>query len=380
MDEAAVLTTLLEAYSPSGREADAVCAFTQVARSMGYASDIDGAGNGLARRGHGRPQILFLGHIDTVDGFLPVRVHGGRIAGRGACDAKGALAAALVAARGWEGPGEILVAAAVGEELDSRGARYLIPRHRPDALLVGEPSGWSGITVGYKGNLSVEVAIEGRRSHLASPAPTTVESALDLVARLRGFCEARRGPTPFASVTAKVHSIETRRLDGRELVTVGVNVRVPPGRTTADVLAFLESQGEATVCRVVDRSEPVLVDPRSEVVRALCAGIRGEGGRPTLLRKSGTSDLNLSAPAWRCPAAVYGPGDSHLDHTDREALDLEDLRKSVRVLEIAFARIADRSEGMRTGDESRVAAMRAAGAGRRRPPSASRARPRGTAA
>ena len=71
-------------------------------------------------------------------------------------------------------------------------------------------------------------------------------------------------------------------------------------------------------------------------MRALVSGIQGEGGQPTLRKKSGTSDMNLAVPVWRCPTAAYGPGDAHLDHTDGERLSLEELRASAKVLRHAF--------------------------------------------
>src|SRR3989304_5791964 len=121
MDEVGVLLELVKAHSPSGREEDGVRAFTQVAQSLGFATEVDGAGNGIARIGSGKPQTLFLGHVDTVEGELPVRVEDGRVYGRGAVDAKGALATALLAAKDHAGPGGSLVVAAGGEGGDSRG-------------------------------------------------------------------------------------------------------------------------------------------------------------------------------------------------------------------------------------------------------------------
>jgi len=344
MDDVAILRALLEAYSPSGREGEAVSTFLRLARSLGFTAHADREGNGIARIGAGRPQVMFLGHIDTVEGELPVRIARGNIMGRGACDAKGALAAALVAGSHHTGPGEIVIVGAVGEERDSRGARYLIPRHRPDFLIVGEPSGWSGVTVGYKGNLSLIVRFEGERSHLSAPAATTVEAGLAFLESLRRFCEARQGDSGFRSLTLKVHTIDTRREGSREHVEIGVNLRLPPGVSVNDVLAFLKESGVEGRSQVIDHSEAVEVPTRNDVVRALCAGIRKAGARPTLLRKLGTSDLNLAVPAWGCAAAAYGPGDSHLDHTDSESLDVQEFRRSIEVLHGAFSRLAARPE------------------------------------
>jgi len=48
--------------------------------------------------------------------------------------------------------------------------------------------------------------------------------------------------------------------------------------------------------------------------------------------KTGTSDMNILAPVWGCPAVAYGPGDSRLDHTPEEAIDLAEFQRGVDVL------------------------------------------------
>jgi len=343
MDEVEILRGLVEEYSPSGQEAGAVRRFVELGPILGLTAETDGAGNGIARIGVGPPTVLFLGHIDTVQGELPVRLVDGRLSGRGTCDAKGALAAALVAASRRDGPGEIVVIAAVGEEHDSRGTRYLLNRHRPDFVIVGEPSGWDGVTIGYKGNLSLVLRFDGDRTHLSAPTATTVEASLAIVARLRRACDDRAGTTPFRSLTMKVHSINTIRSGSREQVEIGLNLRLPPGAHYAEVLDFVQEIADGVRCEVIDSSDAVEVDPRNDVVRALGTGIRSVGGRPTLLRKLGTSDMNLAAPAWRCPAAAYGPGDSHLDHTDAESLEIDEIRRSDEVLRTAFLFLARRT-------------------------------------
>jgi LysW-gamma-L-lysine carboxypeptidase len=54
--------------------------------------------------------------------------------------------------------------------------------------------------------------------------------------------------------------------------------------------------------------------------------------------KSGTSDMNILAPAWACPMVAYGPGDSRYDHTPIERLSLNDYARSIRVLQSVLAR------------------------------------------
>ena len=344
MDDVEVLRALVEEYGPSGDEQRAVRRFTDVATAFGFDVRTDEVGNAIARIGRGSPRIVFLGHIDTVEGALPVRLEGGRLHGRGTCDAKGPLASALVAASRHSSAGEILVVGAVGEERDSRGTRHLVQHlARPDFLIVGEPSGWDSVTIGYKGNLSLIVRVQGERAHLASPEPTTVETGLGFLEELRRFCETKRRETPFDSLAMKVHSIRSDHEGGRETLEIGLNFRLPPGLAATEILSFLDRFSEPLSHEVLDESGAVQVASRNEVVRALCTGIREQGRRPTLLRKLGTSDMNLAVPAWQCPAAAYGPGDSHLDHTERENIAIADFLRGIEVLRVAFSRLATAS-------------------------------------
>jgi LysW-gamma-L-lysine carboxypeptidase len=349
VDEATALLRLLRPYSPSGAEAPAVRAFVRLARDLGFSARIDAAGNGIARRGRGRPHIVFLGHIDTVPGRLPVRRSRGRIHGRGAVDAKGPLTAALLAGQQFDAPGTIEVVAAVGEETDSRGARHLLRRDRIDAVIAGEPSRWDGVTVGYKGDLRLRATFRGARAHLSSPRPSVADTAVQWVEAVRAAPAWAPGTSAFRTLTAKVVSLATGG-DDAEWACVTLDLRIPPGRTTRTVEAELPREPGRPSLEPFIRIEPVEVDRASPVVRALEAGIRAAGGRPTLWRKSGTSDLNLVAPAWQVPGAAYGPGDPHLDHTSREAVSERELRRSVRVLAIAFRQLATELTSLRGSD------------------------------
>ncbi len=336
MDEEALLLPLLRAYSPSGRERPAVLAFVRAARALGYSTAIDAVGNGIARRGRGRPSVMYLGHIDTVEGRLPVRSARGRVYGRGAVDAKGPLAAALLAGPRLSSPGEYRVVAAVEEEIDSRGARHLLRGHRPDAVIAGEPSGWDGVTVGYKGELQVEAVFAGPRTHFASAQPTAADRASSWLAAVRRSVEEAPGPTPFRTLGSKIVGWTSATVAGRETARVTVDFRLPPGRSTAELLAGLPQEGAPAAVRPRIRVEPLEVPPTNPVARALIGGIRRAGGRPTVWRKTGTSDLNLVAPAWRVPGAAYGPGEARLDHTNRESIAVAELARSVEVLRAAL--------------------------------------------
>lgn len=339
MDELAVLDRLVRRYSPSGREEPAVREFARLARELGYTSHVDAAGNGVASRGRGRPVVLFLGHIDTVEGRLPVYRERGRLHGRGTVDAKGPLAAALYAGRSLRGPGEFRIVAAVGEETDSRGARHLLPRSRPDAVIAGEPSGWDGVTVGYKGELQLVAAFHGRRTHFSSPVPTAMDEALEWVGSVKEYVRARAGESAFRSLTMKVVGLESLREGDAETARVTLDFRLPPGRPAGELLRDLPVHPRRPSVAVRIRVDPVEVDRTNPVVTSLVQGIRAVGGRPTLWRKGGTSDLNLVVRAWGIPGAAYGPGDAHLDHTARESVSAVELARSVRVLKVALERL-----------------------------------------
>ncbi len=346
MDEGVLLERLARVYSPSGRESRVVSTFVGIARALGYATRVDAAGNGVAWRGRGRPEIMFLGHIDTVEGDRPVRRVRGQVHGRGVVDAKGAIAAALLAGRGFVGPGTFRVVAAVGEETDSRGARHLLGGRRPDAVIVGEPSGWQGVTIGYKGELRLEATFRGHRTHYASPQPTTADDAVDWVGSVRARVASHRGESPFRSLSAKTIGFESRPGSDPEEARVTVDARIPPGLSSREVEAMLRPGAGRPSVRVLARFEPVEVLRGNPVVMALTGAIRAQGGAPTLWRKSGTSDLNLVIPAWRIPGAAYGPGDARLDHTDRERLSVAELRRSAEVLRRALCELTAGTRGL----------------------------------
>lgn len=340
MDESAALLRLLRPYSPTGREWSAVREYVRLARELGYTASIDAAGNGLARKGVGRPRILFLGHIDTVPGRRPVRRSRGRVYGRGAVDAKGPLVAALLAGADFAGSGTLEVVASVGEETDSRGTRHLLGRRGVDAVIAGEPSRWDGVTVGYKGDLRIEATFRGRRTHYSSPQPTTADVALEWVGAVRAWVVAQQADSPFRSLSMKVLRYESQGDADEELVRLTLDFRLPPGTTVPAVLKGLPREPGHPRLTTTIRIEPIEATRTSPVVLALAAGVRAAGGRPTLWRKGGTSDWNLVGPAWKVPGAAYGPGDPHLDHTASESVSERDLHRSVLVLRTAFEQLA----------------------------------------
>ena len=102
--EIELLRGLVAIPSLSGDERAAVVYLCAAMAELGFATEIDGAGNAVGTIGDGPREIVLLGHIDTVPGTIPVRIEDGVLHGRGAVDAKGPLAT-FVCARGARGIG-----------------------------------------------------------------------------------------------------------------------------------------------------------------------------------------------------------------------------------------------------------------------------------
>jgi LysW-gamma-L-lysine carboxypeptidase len=79
------------------------------------------------------------------------------------------------------------------------------------------------------------------------------------------------------------------------------------------------------------------------LVRSFLGAIRSQGGTPVFKRKTGTSDMNVLGEKWRTDMIAYGPGDSTLDHTNSERLDIDEYARSIGVLKEAVKRSLSRS-------------------------------------
>jgi LysW-gamma-L-lysine carboxypeptidase len=147
----------------------------------------------------------------------------------------------------------------------------------------------------------------------------------------------------FERVTTKPISFEGGISDDGHSVeaTMDAQLRVPPEYTADQVREIADGCLEGGTVNWFDRVEPTLQSPRTPVARAFRAAIRGQDGEPRLLRKTGTSDMNVFADHWDCPMVTYGPGDSSLDHTPREHLLLPEYDRAVAVLETASERLLE---------------------------------------
>jgi LysW-gamma-L-lysine carboxypeptidase len=338
LDSLVLLDELVRIPSVTGDVDDAAAHLLELAAGAGYDATRDTAGNLLMSWGTGdaENEIVLLGHLDTVPGEIAVRHHGGRLYGRGAVDAKGPLAAALAAVSRLprDGGRRVTVIAACDEEGASEGARHLRGRTAPAHLIVLEPSGWDTITTGYRGCLRLHVTVSRPCAHHAARHPGAADV---LVGRLADVQQTMRTNAARAvdGVQVRVNTLAAHDDGITEHAGAVIEVRIPAGHSADGSLAALTSVlGDAHVA-VVSACEPVTVPRSNAVARALVRAISTAGGRPRYTTKTGTSDLNVVLPAWRCPAAVYGPGDCSLDHTPHESIAVSDLRRGTDILEAA---------------------------------------------
>lgn len=374
-----ILHDLVATPSVSGAERHAVDRFIHHALALGFRAEIDEAGNGIATRagqagthhrdtesteksaeGTDRVDVVLLGHIDTVPGDIPVRVEqdpsGDLILhGRGSVDAKGPLCAMLVAAsRAALPPGVTLrVCAAVGEEKPhSPGARHLSRTLRPQACIIGEPSGWDGVTLGYKGRLVMHIDIAQPCHHSAGPGDSAPDVAhrrwsdvLSLVTDLNRE-HAPGDARAFDIIQSSLRSLASSSDGLTDRASLVGGFRLPRWITPHDLESRIRSlispiNPDALTLTFEGHETAHAVDRNDPVARSLSSAIRSLGATPRPKLKTGTADLNVVAPIWTCPIAAYGPGDSSLDHTPIEQLSLAEYLRSIRVLTHAIESLAN---------------------------------------
>ena len=309
------LKGLVEIYSPSGKEGEVARFIVESFESFGVEAYVDEVGNAVAvKKGRG-PLVLLAGHMDTVPGRIPVRVEDGILWGRGSVDAKGPLATFFFAT--VESDANVIFAGLVEEELYSKGARNLnVPR--PDYIVIGEPSGVDGVTIGYKGSLTVRFTSSVEKVHGSlgiDAAETLINRWLEIKSR---FSEG------FNALNGRIVEFHAYERDFDFYAEMLVNLRTPPGYEP-------DIGGE-----VIDFVPAYETDRRSGLVRAFVRAIRSLNMRPRLKKKSGTADMNILAPRFGVDAVAYGPGDSRLDHTSNEHISLEEYLRAIDVLKGAL--------------------------------------------
>ena len=333
----------------------------------GVEARVDEAGNVLASRGDGTGDgghVLLNTHIDTVPPGVPFERdrEAGVIRGRGACDAKGPLAALLAAFLSVDpGEGRLTLAVTPDEERLSTGAAALAsgtdsPLEDVDAVIVGEPTDLD-VCAAAKGRFEGTVELSGANAHAAEPesgvnAIAALEPAL---AALRTFDDRADAPPTHPELGAA--TLTPTVVDGGTATNqvpadcrLTVDRRSVPPETAAGFREALLEHLRAAVPEPVDvafeftdRPTPFLeawaTDPGAAVVDALTASSGGEV-RPF----TAATEASYFAPY--APTVVFGPGvladaEGAVAHAPREYVRTEDVRAAADALSAALSTLVD---------------------------------------
>ena len=355
VDDAAaidLLTRLVAVPSPSRQESLASQFLTEAMQRLGFDhSAVDAVGNAVGIRqqpqsdGGFRKTIMLLGHIDTVTGWIEPRLEGDQFFGRGSVDAKGPLAAlTIAAARARIAPGvRVVVVGAVEEEsATSKGARHVATCFQPDACVIGEPSGWDAFTIGYKGRLLIDYALEQDEGHWAGQRISAGESAIAWWNQLQHLAsQYNQGrPRMFDQLLVVLREFQTNSDGLKERADVRVGLRIPIDFDRSDFERQVEAFSGPAEIRFHAHEQAWQSSRTSVLATAFGSAIRRRDRVARHKLKTGTSDMNIVGPIWKCPIVAYGPGDSALDHAPNEHISLAEFLKSIDVLQDVIETLA----------------------------------------
>ncbi len=352
-------------------------------RERGHEPHVDAAGNVRASRGSGSPHLVFNTHIDTVAPHVPFERDGRTIRGRGACDAKGPLAALLSAFLDAEiDRGTLTLAVTPDEETLSTGAHALMTGEvapggpgetgasvaplsasdpEPDAYVVGEPTGLDVCTAA-RGRFEGTITVEGVAAHAASPESgvNAVSAAGRLLGALASFDNVEDHPQLGAATlvpTGVAGGESTNQVPARCAVTI--DRRSVPPETAAGFRAALETHLRSALggdpasvsVSLTERETPFLeafaTDTDEPVVGALADAARsaseasGLGERGAVRPFGAATEASYFAPA---PTVVFGPGhladdEGAVAHAEGEYVDVETVRAAATAVRDATERL-----------------------------------------
>jgi acetylornithine deacetylase len=320
MDPIKLTRRLIDIESISGNEGavgaelyDELCRLGYTAHKMAVAHE---RFNVVATLDEQPPQVVFSTHMDTVPPFIPSSEDAENIYGRGACDAKGIIAAQIAACQRLRKEGApVGMLFVVGEERDSLGAK-VANDHPPGSrfLINGEPTE-NRIAMASKGALRVQLTATGKMAHSAYPelGESAIEKLLAALERLRAM-ELPVNPE-VGPCTMNIGLIE----GGRAPNVIADHARAQLLYRLVGPSEELRRQIIATVTGLAE-AEFVLDIP--------FAKLRAVPGIESMVAKF-TTDIPWLG-RWGTPVLI-GPGSIHVAHTDREYISRKQLHEAVEL-------------------------------------------------
>lgn len=354
MNEIAFLQDCLNIPSILGDEAEFSQFLFEKMAELGFEVRCDPAGNTIGQIGGGKPVLLLSSHVDTVVGTIPVEIKEGKLYGRGAIDAKGSLIAMLCAAARFIGkniPGKIIVAGVVEEETSLKGIETLLKTsEKADFAIFGEPSGINRICVACKGRIHLHLIFNTNfgSSHISSSEinKNAIHESINFWNRLKIKMQEKpfQGKTVYFSVEPNITLIQGGTAPNilPDTCTLDIDLRFPPGISSTQILRAIEDiiknlqieTGVQISYDILSQIEGFRAEKDTKLVNSLKTAIETVTNlEAKFLRKAGTNFMANIGNTWQIPVISYGPGDSSLEHTPAEHIDLIEFQKAIDVLE-----------------------------------------------
>jgi acetylornithine deacetylase len=332
MSPAELLTLLVGTPSVSGEEGPLADLLQGLLTAKGFEVQRQGDNLWFTFGRKGGPRLLLNSHLDTVppcagwegDPYTPVW-NGVRLRGLGANDAKGSVAAILLAAfelSKQELAGEVVVALSTEEETGGQGIATILEQLGAlDAAAVGEPTGLR-VCAAQRGLLVLKCTARGRSGHAANAQMLGAENAIYKAARDISRIAAMEFPVHplLGSQKAQVTQIQggLRHNQVPDACEFLIDLRTGPEQDHDALASDFQRQLESEVAIHSKRYLPKSTDPSHPIVRAAlqAAGKAGPVGSAT------TSDWALLGAL---PAVKVGPGDTFRSHSPNEYLTLPEL-------------------------------------------------------
>jgi acetylornithine deacetylase len=337
VDVVALTRSLVDIDSTTGREGEAGQWLASYLRGIGFTvteQPVDARrSNVVATIGEAQPPVVTLStHFDCVPPFFTSRVEGGRIYGRGACDAKGILAAQVAAADRLRRDGETRVGLlfVVGEERGSDGARIANTGASASAngrrfLVNGEPTD-RRLGTATRGTLRLRLHASGRAAHSSFPelGESAIDALLDALIALRGIA------LPEDEVLGRTHYTIG-------LIAGGVAPNVVSPSAQAEVMFRTVSDADAVRRAIAPIESRVTIEHVLHVPPVRMITLPGFDSAVFPY----TTDIPYLA-AWGEPL-LYGPGSIHVAHTADEYIEIDELQAAVQGYETMARELLDRA-------------------------------------
>jgi acetylornithine deacetylase len=316
--------TLIDIDSTTGREGETCRWLAGYLRDRGFAvreQPVEGERANLVASLEPEPTVVLSTHLDCVPPFIPGRVEGGRLHGRGACDAKGALAAQVTAVERLRerGEGRVGLLFVVGEERGSDGAAAANALPATSRFIVdGEPTD-SRLGLATRGVLRLRLRASGKAAHSSQPerGVSAIDLLIDALVDLRGIAlpeDPELGRTFYTT----------------GLISGGIAPNVVSPSAEAEVLFRTVGPTEELLERLAPLRSRVALE---RVLEFPVVRLSTVPGFETAVFAFGTDIPFLTR--WGQPL-LFGPGSILVAHTEDEHVEIAELEAAAH----AYARLA----------------------------------------